>query len=202
MRRACRRRSRCSASTRRSSGVAIVTGQLGTTVGTGAVVAEWVTGKVKFVRLTHSAAGYEGRTESFLTGFANPVPVLVDATGALFVGDWTTRHALPDHRLTEISPISFQPSWSTTWLTIRGVSSSASGIAGDGGGEVLALDVHASGVAVAERLDQHELVRRVDAARPLEPEVAGLGARRLGERRRRGRATGRRTPASPGTSPR
>ncbi len=72
------------------SGVAIVTGQLGSTLGTGAVVAEWVTGKVKFVRLTHSSDGYEGRTESFVTGFENPVPVLVDANGALFVGDWTT----------------------------------------------------------------------------------------------------------------
>ena len=72
------------------SGVAIVTGQLGPTLGNGAVVAEWVTGKVKFVRLSQSSSGYEGRTESFLAGFENPVPVLVDATGALFVGDWTT----------------------------------------------------------------------------------------------------------------
>ena len=38
------------------SGVAIVTGQLGSTLGTGAVVAEWVTGKVKFVRLTATRA--------------------------------------------------------------------------------------------------------------------------------------------------
>jgi glucose/arabinose dehydrogenase len=72
------------------SGVAIVTGQLGTTVGTGAVVAEWATGHVKLVRVTRSAAGYTGRTTSFLTGFANPVPVLVDGTGALYVGDWTS----------------------------------------------------------------------------------------------------------------
>ena len=72
------------------SGVAIVTGQLGTKVGTGAVVAEWVSGKVKFVRLTHTSAGYSGTTKTFLTGFQNPVPVLIDATGALFVGDWTT----------------------------------------------------------------------------------------------------------------
>ncbi len=72
------------------SGVAIVTGQLGTTVGSGAVVAEWVTGRVKLVRLTRSASGgYTGRTSTFLTGFANPVPVLVDRTGALYVGDWT-----------------------------------------------------------------------------------------------------------------
>jgi len=72
------------------SGVAIVTGQLGTTVGTGAVVAEWATGRVKLVRLARSASGYTGRTTTFLTGFANPVPVLVDGTGALYVGDWTS----------------------------------------------------------------------------------------------------------------
>ena len=72
------------------SGVAIVTGQLGTTVGTGAVVAEWATGRVKLVRLARSASGYAGRTTTFLTGFANPVPVLVDGTGALYVGDWTS----------------------------------------------------------------------------------------------------------------
>jgi glucose/arabinose dehydrogenase len=40
--------------------------------------------------VTHSAAGYRGRTTSFLTGFTNPVPVLVDGTGALYVGDWTS----------------------------------------------------------------------------------------------------------------
>ncbi len=72
------------------SGVAIVTGQLGTSVGTGAVVAEWVTGKVELVRLTASSSGYTGKTTTFLTGFTNPVPVLLDGNGALFVGDWTT----------------------------------------------------------------------------------------------------------------
>ena len=71
------------------SGVAIVTGQLGASLGTGAVVAEWVTGKVKLVRLTKTASGYTGKTAAFLSGFENPVPVLVDASGALLVGDWT-----------------------------------------------------------------------------------------------------------------
>ena len=71
------------------SGVALVTGQLGTGVGTGAVVAEWTTGKVQLVRLTARDGGYTGRTVSFLRGFANPVPVMLDAHGALFVGDWT-----------------------------------------------------------------------------------------------------------------
>ena len=73
-----------------ASGIAIVTGQLGTTVGTGAVVAEWVTGKVQLVRLTTTSGGYTGKTSALLTGFKNPVPVLLDGSGALFVGDWTT----------------------------------------------------------------------------------------------------------------
>jgi glucose/arabinose dehydrogenase len=72
------------------SGVTIVTGQLGSSVGTGAVVAEWMTGKVELVRLTASDDGYRATTVSFLRGFANPVPVMLDPHGALFVGDWTS----------------------------------------------------------------------------------------------------------------
>ena len=40
----------------------------------------------------------------------------------------------------------------------------------------------ATGVVVAERLDEHVLGRVVEAARPVEPQAAGLGAGRLGER--------------------
>ncbi len=72
------------------SGVALVTGQLGSSVGTGAVVAEWVTGKVELVRLTATGDRYTGTTVSFLSGFENPVPVMLDGHGALFVGDWTS----------------------------------------------------------------------------------------------------------------
>jgi glucose/arabinose dehydrogenase len=72
------------------SGVAIVTGELGSSVGTGAVVAEWMTGKVELVRLTAIDDGYRGTTVSFLRGFENPVPVMLDTHGALFVGDWTS----------------------------------------------------------------------------------------------------------------
>jgi len=56
----------------------------------GAVVAEWVTGKVKLVRLTASDDGYTGTTVSFLSGFENPVPVVLDSPCALFRGDWTS----------------------------------------------------------------------------------------------------------------
>jgi glucose/arabinose dehydrogenase len=72
------------------SGVAIVTGQLGSSVGTGAVVAEWITGKVKLVTLTDANGSYTGKTAGFLSGFENPVPVMLDRQGALFVGDWTS----------------------------------------------------------------------------------------------------------------
>ena len=72
------------------SGVAIVTGQLGTTVGTSALVAEWADGAVKRVALTANGATYAGIVHPFLTGFTNPVPVLAAPDGAVFVGDWTT----------------------------------------------------------------------------------------------------------------
>lgn len=70
------------------SGVAIVTGQLGTKIGTGAAVAEWTTGKVKFVALAKKGDGYRGTAQTLLTGFSHPVPVLVTRDGALLVGDW------------------------------------------------------------------------------------------------------------------
>jgi glucose/arabinose dehydrogenase len=72
------------------SGVAVVTGQLGATVGTSAVVAEWMTGKVRLVHLTRSGTGYVGKTGTLLTGLKNPVGVTLDAGGALYVSDWTT----------------------------------------------------------------------------------------------------------------
>jgi hypothetical protein len=49
-----------------------------------------VTGKVELVRLTATDDGYTGTTVSFLSGFENPVPALLDAQRALFVGDWTS----------------------------------------------------------------------------------------------------------------
>jgi glucose/arabinose dehydrogenase len=72
------------------SGVAIVTGQLGTTVGTSALVAEWADGAVRRVALSQDGSSYTGTVHPFLTGMTNPVPVLTTATGKLFVGDWTT----------------------------------------------------------------------------------------------------------------
>ena len=52
---------------------------------------------------------------------------------------------------------------------------------GLGGLEVVAVDVRATGIAVAERLDEDVFVAVVQAARPFEPQAALLGARGLGE---------------------
>jgi hypothetical protein len=48
---------------------------------------------------------------------------------------------------------------------------------------VIAVDVRGAGVTVTERLNEHVLGWVVDTARPLEPEVAFLGAGGCGERR-------------------
>ncbi len=73
-------------------GVAVVTGQLGDSVGTAAVVAEYAVGKVQIVPLVKnpSGSGYTGTAAGFLQGMKNPVPVLVGSAGQLWVGDWTT----------------------------------------------------------------------------------------------------------------
>ena len=72
------------------SGVAIVTGGLGTTVGTSAIVAEWAKGKVERVVLERDGDTYTGTVEPFLTGFKSPEPVASAPDGSVFVGDWTT----------------------------------------------------------------------------------------------------------------
>jgi glucose/arabinose dehydrogenase len=73
-------------------GVAVVTGQMGDSVGTAAIVAEYAVGKVQIVPLATapSGTGYAGTAAAFLTGLKNPVPVLMGSGGRLYVGDWTT----------------------------------------------------------------------------------------------------------------
>jgi glucose/arabinose dehydrogenase len=73
-----------------AGGVAIVTGELGASVGNAALVAEWETGKVLQVGLTKSGSGYKGSVRPFLRGLKNPLPVLATRDGAVLVGDWTT----------------------------------------------------------------------------------------------------------------
>lgn len=72
------------------SGVAIVTGQLGTAVGSAAVVAEWSLGRLQQVSLSRSGTTYVGTVVPFVTGITNPVAVLLGPDGALYVGDWTS----------------------------------------------------------------------------------------------------------------
>jgi glucose/arabinose dehydrogenase len=70
-------------------GLAIVTGELGDTVGTAAIVAAWAGGDVQLVTLERSGDSYVGEPATFLTGLENPMPVAL-ADGGVLVGDWTT----------------------------------------------------------------------------------------------------------------
>ena len=72
------------------SGVAVATGQLGTTVGTSALVAEWSTGRVLRVDLKQDGSSYRGTVAPFLSGLTNAVPVALSPDGSLLVGDWGT----------------------------------------------------------------------------------------------------------------
>jgi glucose/arabinose dehydrogenase len=68
-------------------GIAILTDA---SLGSGAVVAEWMTGKVLFVGLTADGSRATANPTTLLTGIKNPVAVLHTTAGALLVGDWTT----------------------------------------------------------------------------------------------------------------
>lgn len=70
------------------SGVAIVTGQLGTSVGTRALVAEWAKGVVDAVALTRTGSTYTGTVSTFISGLGQPVPVILGPDDALYIGDW------------------------------------------------------------------------------------------------------------------
>jgi glucose/arabinose dehydrogenase len=70
------------------SGVAILTGQLGASIGTTALVAEWATGEIKAVALTLRASSYRGTVSTFVTGLKQPVPVILGPDNALYIGDW------------------------------------------------------------------------------------------------------------------
>jgi glucose/arabinose dehydrogenase len=72
------------------SGVAIVTGQLGASVGDAALVAEWATGKVLRVALEPNGDSYSSTVSPFVTGLQSPVPVITTADGAVLIGDWGT----------------------------------------------------------------------------------------------------------------
>lgn len=86
-------------------GVAFATGQLGPTVGTAAIVAEWNVAKVQRVALTKAGDTYHGTVASFLTGIEHPLAVTFAPDHALLVGNWATGaiyrivrpHALTEH---------------------------------------------------------------------------------------------------------
>jgi glucose/arabinose dehydrogenase len=69
------------------AGVAIVDGELGSSVGHAALVAEWAFGKVQLVRLD---AGAASAVEPFLAGVTSPVAVVLGPDSAVYVGDWAT----------------------------------------------------------------------------------------------------------------
>jgi glucose/arabinose dehydrogenase len=70
--------------------IAITTGQLGPSIGTSALVAEWNVAKVQRVALTKTGAGYRGTVTPFLTGMRNPLALAIAPDGSLLAGDWAT----------------------------------------------------------------------------------------------------------------
>ncbi len=71
-----------------AGGVAVVTGGLGPSFGTSALVAEWQRAKVLRVALVRSGTTYKTSVSTFLTGMENPLPVITTRAGGVLVGDW------------------------------------------------------------------------------------------------------------------
>ena len=65
-----------------------MTGQLGASVGTSALVPEWGSAKVQQVALKRNGSSYEGSVAPFLTGIANPLAIALTPDRSLLVGDW------------------------------------------------------------------------------------------------------------------
>jgi glucose/arabinose dehydrogenase len=71
-------------------GVAILTGQLGASAGTSAIVAEWNVAKVQRVALRSFGSDYQASVTPFVTGIANPLAIVLAPDRSLLVGDWAT----------------------------------------------------------------------------------------------------------------
>ena len=72
-----------------AGGVAVVSGQLGASVGHAALVTEWERGSLLRAPLRASGSGYASTEAAvLLSGFENPLPLAVAPDGALLVGDW------------------------------------------------------------------------------------------------------------------
>jgi glucose/arabinose dehydrogenase len=73
-----------------SGAVAIATGQLGSSVGTSALVAEWQSAKVMKVALTRTGSTYKGSVTQLLSGMEKPLALALAPGGSLLVGDWSS----------------------------------------------------------------------------------------------------------------
>jgi glucose/arabinose dehydrogenase len=70
--------------------VVIVTGQLGRSVGTAALVAEWQTSKVARVALANPGSGARSIARTWLRGLRNPLALTLGPRRTVLVGDWGT----------------------------------------------------------------------------------------------------------------
>ena len=70
--------------------IAIVTGQLGPSVGTAALIGEWTVGKVARVALVKHGSSYRGSSSIFLAGLRDPFALALAPDGSVLVGDWGT----------------------------------------------------------------------------------------------------------------
>jgi glucose/arabinose dehydrogenase len=70
--------------------IAIAIGQLGSAIGTSALVAEWNVAKVQRVALTKSGSGLRGAVTPFLGGIKNPLALGFAPDNTLLAGDWAT----------------------------------------------------------------------------------------------------------------
>jgi hypothetical protein len=68
----------------------VADGQLGTHIGTAALVAEWQSARVLQVALTRSGSSYTGAGTPLLEGVKNPLALAFAPDGSLLVGDWST----------------------------------------------------------------------------------------------------------------
>jgi len=70
--------------------VAIVTGQLGPSVGISALVPEWQSAKVQRIALSRVGSTYKGSVTPFLTGIRNPLAITLAPDHSFLLGDWAT----------------------------------------------------------------------------------------------------------------
>jgi glucose/arabinose dehydrogenase len=70
--------------------VVIVTGQLGSSTGTSALVSEWQSAKVQRIALVKRGSGSRGVVSTWLTGLHNPLALALGPQRSVLVGDWST----------------------------------------------------------------------------------------------------------------